>query len=87
MPENPLSRHPDAASRLYDGEAFIVVSGVGKYHILNPIGTRVWELIDGTRTIADIVEVICEEYDVARETAETDVRTFVDDLRRHQAVS
>ena len=87
MPDAPLTRHPDAASRTYDGEAFIVVPGLGEYNILNPIGTRVWELIDGTRTIADIVTLVCEEYDVPRETAEADVNMFVEDLRKHQMVS
>jgi hypothetical protein len=87
VPDAPLSRHPDAASRTYDGEAFIVVPGLGEYNILNPLGTRVWELIDGTRTVADIVKMVCEEYDVPPETAEADVNMFVEDLRKHKMVS
>jgi hypothetical protein len=87
MSEAPLQRHPDAASRDYDGEAFIVVPGLGEYNILNPIGTRVWDLIDGRRGLDDIVRVISEEYDVPADVAEADVRSFVEDLRKHKMLA
>jgi hypothetical protein len=87
MSEAPLQRHPDAASRDYDGEAFIVVPGLGEYNILNPIGTRVWDLIDGRRGFDDIVRVISEEYDVPADVAEADVRSFVEDLRKHKMLA
>lgn len=87
MSEAPLRKHPDAAARNYDGEAFIVVPGLGEYNILNPIGTRVWDLIDGQRGIAEIVRVISDEYDVAPEEAEADVTSFVEDLRKHRMIA
>jgi len=87
MLEAPLRKHPDAASRNYDGEAFIVVPGKGEYNILNPIGTRVWDLIDGQRTVVEIARVISDEYAVAQEVAEADVRSFVDDLKKHQMLA
>jgi len=87
MSEAPLQKHPDAASRNYDGEAFIVVPGLGEYNILNPIGTRVWDLIDGKRGISEIARVISDEYDVAQDAAEADVRSFVEDLRQHKMLA
>ncbi|MBI3447613.1 MAG: PqqD family protein [Acidobacteria bacterium] len=87
MSEAPLRKHPDAASRNYDGEAFIVVPGKGEYNILNPIGTRVWDLIDGQRTVVEIARVISDEYAVEQEIAEADVSSFVDDLRKHQMLA
>ena len=87
MSEAPLRKHPDAASRNYDGEAFIVVPGLGEYNILNPIGTRVWDLIDGQRGISEIARVISDEYEVASELAEADVKSFVEDLRKHKMLA
>jgi hypothetical protein len=87
MADAPLRRHPHAAARTYEGKALIVVPGLGQYNILNPMGTRVWELIDGTRGIDEIVRAITDEYDVTPESAETDVRDFIEDLRRHDIVS
>lgn len=87
MPDAPLHRHPHAAARTYDGKALIVVPGLGEYNILNPLGTRIWELIDGSRGVEGIVQAIRDEYDVSVEKAEADVRAFIEDLKKHQMVS
>jgi hypothetical protein len=87
MPESPLKRHPHAASRTYEGEAVVVVPALGEYDILNPVGTRVWELVDGTRTVEDIVKIIVEEYDVDESTAGADVRKLVEDFKKHQMLA
>jgi hypothetical protein len=72
---------------VYDGEAFIVVPGLGEYNILNSLGTRVWELIDGERTVQEIARIIEGEYEGSLEQIEADVREFVEDLKKHQMVS
>ncbi len=47
---------------------------------LNPVGSRVWELIDGRRSVEEIVEAIAREFDVSREAATRDVTGFVREL-------
>ena len=85
--EKPASgapmKHPDSASRVYDGEAFIVLPQSHQYKILNHVGTRVWELIDGVRTVDEMARVIAEEYEVSVEKAREDVIEFVTDLKAH----
>lgn len=44
------------------------------------VGTRVYELIDGKRSVGDIVEAIVVEFDIERETAEADVRDCIAQL-------
>ena len=78
--ERRPKRHPDAASRIYDGEAFIVLPQSHEYKILNPVGTRIWDLIDGKRTVDEMVRVISEEYEVPVETAQNDISEFIRDL-------
>ena len=75
-----LSRSPKAAWRVIEGEAVILSLDTKAFRGLNPVGSRVWELIDGRRSVDEIVEVIVREFDVTPERAGADVQTFVRDL-------
>ena len=77
----PPTKHPHAASRVYEGEAFIVLPQFHEYKILNQVGTRIWDLIDGLKTEGDIARIIAGEYEVTLETAMADVTSFLADLK------
>jgi hypothetical protein len=68
------------ASRQIDGEALLVDLQRSTLQVLNPVGARLWDLIDGRRTVADLAEVLCAEYAVGLEQARADVQTFCEDL-------
>jgi coenzyme PQQ biosynthesis protein PqqD len=74
--------HPQVASRIVDGEALIVLADSGEVTVLNSIGSRVWELADGSRSVGEIVETIVAEYDTTREQAEQDVVAFLQELEQ-----
>jgi len=76
-----LKKSPDAAYRIYDGEATIVLPSHASVHVLNPIGSFVWESLDGRATLAQILDRVVEEYDIGREAAEADLLQFVGALR------
>jgi hypothetical protein len=48
--------------------------------VLNALGLFVWERLDGSRSVAAIVDEVLEEFDASRETAEQDVAEFVENL-------
>lgn len=73
-------KHPDAASRVFGDDAMIVLPGASSITILNPVGSRVWDLIDGKKTMAEIARIIEEEYEVKYEQALEDVRDFTSEL-------
>ena len=75
-----LSRSPKIAWRVIEGEAVILSLDTKAFRGLNPVGSRVWELIDGRRSVDEIVEVIVREFDVTPEQASGDVQTFVREL-------
>jgi Coenzyme PQQ synthesis protein D (PqqD) len=50
----------------------------GAYHGLNPVGWVVWELIDGTRTVAELVQGVRARIDDPPPGVEDDVVTFLD---------
>lgn len=58
----------------------------GKYYSLDEVGSRVWELCDGTRSVGEAVAVLGGEYAVPRETLERDVLELLTDLRNENLV-
>lgn len=76
-------KHPDAASRVYGQDALIVLPGSSSFKILNPTGSRIWDLIDGKKTLEEIARVIEREYDVSYDKALEDVRDFTSELGAH----
>ena len=72
--------HPQVAARIIDGEAVIVLPESGQVNVLNEVGSRIWELVDGTRSVGEITEIIVAEYDVAAEQAERDISDFIQEL-------
>ena len=73
-------KHPRTASRLVDGQAVIVLPEENKVQVLNAVGSRIWELADGSHTVRAIAQMIYEEYDVSREQAEKEVMEFVTEM-------
>lgn len=67
------------ASRVIDGKAIVITIDSNQLHVLNDVGTRVWQLADG-RTLEAIVDAIVDEFDVDREQASLDVCRFAEQL-------
>ncbi len=83
----PVKRHPRTASRVFSGEAVIISPAENMVRMLNPVGSRIWELCDGTRTIDQIAEVLSAEFDVEAAHAQQSVTTFVTALAARDLVS
>jgi hypothetical protein len=52
----------------------------GRYYALDEVSGRIWDLCDGTRTVAQVVATLCGEYDAPAETVEADALEFLGDL-------
>ena len=75
-----VAKSPTTAWRVIEGEAVILSMETKVLRGLNPVGSRIWELIDGRRSVEEIAGVIVEEFDVAPQEAAQDVRGFVQGL-------
>lgn len=80
------TKNPVAASRTYEGEGVIIHSGSMELNVVNPVGTRVWELVNGERTVSAIVEEVCREFDVDEDQAREDVLEFLAELEKKDLV-
>lgn len=66
--------------RIIDGQALIIDPTTNIIKLLNEVGTRIWELIDGKKTGNDILNKIIAEYDVSPEVAKNDLIKFCQEL-------
>ncbi|HEY7913876.1 MAG TPA: PqqD family protein [Blastocatellia bacterium] len=79
--------HPQVAMQVVDGLTVIVLADSGEVLVLNALGTRILDLIDGKRTITEIARLIEEEYDVSAEQARRDLDEFLRTLSEAGALS
>jgi hypothetical protein len=76
----PAKNTDQVIERVVEGEALLIHLSSGDYFSLDNVGTRVWENIDGTRTIQDLAELILMEYDVDRDQVVADVLRLAEQL-------
>ena len=77
-------RHPDSAFRpIADEGGLVVLPGRAEVKVLNPVGIRIFGMLDGSHSVEEIAGVIAEEYDVAEAEAQADVSAFVGELAAH----
>lgn len=81
------THHLRTASRVFDGEAVVISPAENTVRMLNPIGSRIWELADGTRTVEEIAIALTQEYDVDLPHARHSVSEFVDELVAKQLLA
>jgi len=67
-------------SELTGDEAVLLLPERREIKVLNEVGARTWDLIDGNRTVTDIVAVICGQYEATREQVESDTIAFLNEL-------
>lgn len=75
-----ITRHPDMLSAEIGGEAVMMSIEKGAYFGLNPVATRIWDLIEQPKTIAELIQAITDDYDVSPEQGAADVQEFVADM-------
>jgi len=52
-------------------------------YTLNETGAFIWELIDGKRSIEEIIIKLTNEYDIDKQNAESDVFTFIENMSKY----
>ncbi len=70
---NP-KRKSDVYWSKYKGKA-ITETG----YAFNEAGTVIWELCDGSKSVEEIAAVVAKKFDITQETAEADVKEFLEE--------
>ena len=65
------------------GEAAILNLKNGVYYGLDPVGARVWSLIQQPRTFAELRKALFEDYEVGENEIDSDLRELLGSLSEH----
>ncbi len=67
-------------SQQVEGDAVLLDIESGEYFALNDVGGLVWDLCDGSRSVADVAELISTEFEVDQSTALNDALELLESL-------
>jgi len=68
------------------GEAAILNLRNGVYYGLDPVGARIWNLIQEPRTFAQVRDIVLREYEVEAPRLESDMHELFAQLAAHQLI-
>lgn len=70
-----------------DGEKVMLNIERGKYYNLGLLGGVIWELIENPITGEQLVKLLLEQYAVEQKECETEVLSFLNDLRGEELIT
>lgn len=82
---------PSVVARKTGNEYILVpvannIADMTSVYTLNETGAFIWEQIDGVKSLEDIAEALVSEFETDRETAETDLADFMEDVKRYLVI-
>lgn len=79
---------PEVLSARIDDEVVLMSIEAGYYFSLDPTGSRIWELLSGRpSTIAELADMLMEEYEVEKDTCIADVMNFIGTMAARKLVT
>ena len=90
-PKSVLSHSSSVVTRKTGNEYVLIpvsdnVADMDSVYTLNETGAFIWELIDGKKSISDLINALAEEYKIDIETAEADVLSFINKMKEYLMV-
>ena len=79
--------NPANPARIIEGEAVVITPDDSQLHTLNAVGTFIWERADGMRTVSQIVDELCQTFEVERAQAEQDVAEFISQCQQKKLMT
>lgn len=72
-----LRRNPELLSVEMDGDLVMMSIETGSYFGVSGIGPSIWEFLENPRKFDEVVDEICENFEVDPDTAAADLHIFV----------
>lgn len=69
------------SGRLHD-ELVMMDIDKGKYFALNPVATRIWDLLEKPLTIDELCSILMDEYEVSESQCRQDVQEVLEEMVR-----
>lgn len=64
------------------GEAVILSLDQGMYYTMNPVGARIWSMLQTSMPVQEILDSLMSEFEIGAETCEADLLAVLEDLAR-----
>jgi hypothetical protein len=71
---------PEVIARQVGEENVMLDLAKGAYYGLDPVGARIWQLLEEGRTLGEVCDAMTDEFEVSREAIEKDLLALVDNL-------
>lgn len=86
-----LQKNPSFVSRKIADEVILVpisrtVGEIDCLYALNEVGARIWDLIDGDRSLKEMRDAIVEEFEVSEMEAQEDLTVLIEQLKEIGAI-
>lgn len=75
-----IQRSSELVSTNMDGEIVMMSINNGEYYGLDPIGSRIWEILEKPIQVNDLIVALLKEFEVSREQCEKDSFEFLNYL-------
>ncbi len=75
-------RKSNSLSGRLNEELVIMDVDKGKYFSLNPVASRIWDLLEKPLSLNDLCNKLMEEYDVDFSTCQKEVRELIEELTK-----
>ena len=72
---------PEILHSKIDEEVILMSIEADSYFGLDPIASRIWELLEQPLDLDELVEKLMEEYEVDAETCRQDVQALLEDMQ------
>jgi hypothetical protein len=78
--ETRLCRNPSLVHTELDGHTMMMSVEAGRYFSLNPVGSRIWQLLEQPVAAGDVVAVLESEFEIDEERCRAETLTFLEGL-------
>jgi hypothetical protein len=76
----------DQVSCDLNGEAAILHLERGRYFGLDPVGARIWELVQTPKSVSELHEALLREYAVEPDRLENDLLALLDEMAEQHLI-
>lgn len=89
--ETIFQKNSSIVSRRIADEVILVpirrkLGEIESLYTLNEVGARIWELLDGKRSLKALRDALLEEFEVSEQEAEEDLTTLIEQLQQIGAI-
>ena len=84
-------RNQEVVVRKIEGELIIVpirkgVGDLNSLYTLNAVGAVLWDFMNESHTLSEMVKRVCEEFEVTATQAQKDIESFLDSLMEEKLI-